>query len=55
MPILPHNNFDLRMPVEKALVFLYTSTFFRNFEHLKELKELNGVDKLGTELEIAQN
>lgn len=28
VPILPHNNFDLRMTVQKALVFLYTLTFF---------------------------
>ena len=37
-----------------ACIFVHIN-FFRNFEHLKQLKELNGVDKLGTELEIAQN
>ena len=39
----------------KGACILCTLTFFPNFEHLKQLKELNGVDKLGTELEIAQN
>ena len=37
-----------------ACIFIHI-IFFPNFEHLKLLKELNGVDKLGTELEIAQN
>ena len=39
----------------KGACILYTLTFFPNFEHLKQLKEASGVDKLGTELEIAQN
>ena len=39
----------------KGACILYTLTFFLNFEHLKHLKELNGVDKLATELEVAQN